>query len=102
MSAQPGKRKPTGEGLLDIEGLAERWGKDVEETKRFVRLESIPFILFGKPKVDKIRWDRVLFRIEAIQRWEAESQFAYIDHRKQAPSNQETTTERSPLRGGWR
>ncbi len=31
MSTEKPKLRPKGEGLLDLEGLAERWGMDVEE-----------------------------------------------------------------------
>jgi hypothetical protein len=95
------KRRPKGEGLLDIEALAERWGMEVEELKRFVRSESIPFILFGKPDAEKIRWDRVIFRLEAIQKWEASNQHVYSEHRK-GITPEARPSERSPLRGGYR
>lgn len=95
------RRRPKGEGLLDLQGLAERWGMDEEDLKQIIRSESIPFIPFGKPEAEKIRWDRVIFRLEAIQKWEASNQVTYVERKKDAAGTTEPP-RKSPIRGGYK
>jgi hypothetical protein len=79
------RRRPRGEDLIDLEGLADRWGlDDLEELKRLIRSGGVPFFSLGKVESNNVRWDRVRFRLEAIRRWEAENEQIYSE-RKAGP-----------------
>lgn len=80
------KRRPTGEGILDLEGLADYWGmSDLEELKRTIRAKGVPyFSLSSKPESENVRWDRVRFRVRDIERWEGENINAYAGRKPRA------------------
>lgn len=79
------RRRPAGEGILNLEGLADRWGKDdLEELKRFVRSEGVPYFYLGRRNPGKVRWDDARFRIEDIKRWEGESLIVYNERKGEA------------------
>lgn len=80
------KRRPKGEGILDLEGLADYWGfSDLEELKRTIRAKGVPyFSLSSKSDAENVRWDRVRFRVRDIERWEGESTNAYTERKAHA------------------
>ena len=65
-------------GLMTLSDLAERWGLAESKVKDLVREDSsIPFVRLGKGGDLRINWDRVRFRLEAIERWEEEHQTVF-------------------------
>ncbi len=63
--------------LLDLRGLSSRWGLTERVTKKLVRDQGVPFISLGGGDA-RINWRRVRFREEAIERWEADRQQAFV------------------------
>jgi excisionase family DNA binding protein len=64
-------------GLMTVKDLAERWGLAESKVKKLVREKSIPFVSLGKGGDMRLNWDRVRFRLEAIEQWEQEHQTVF-------------------------
>lgn len=60
--------------LLTIRDLADRWGVSVDKAKEHVRRNHVPFIEIGALASVNISWSLVRFKLEAVKRWEDESQ----------------------------
>ena len=65
--------------LLTIEDLAERWQVPRAEAQRICRERSVPYVPLATPKHEPMRiyWRNIRFRIDSIERWEAENQERY-------------------------
>ena len=65
-------------GLMTVKDLGERWGLSESEVKGLIREDtSIPFVRLGKGGDLRLNWNRVRFRLEAIERWEEEHQVTF-------------------------
>ena len=65
-------------GLMTVKDLAGRWGLSESEIKALIREDqSIPFVRLGKGGDCRINWNRVRFRLEAIEQWESEHQTVF-------------------------
>jgi hypothetical protein len=72
--------RPKGEGLLNLQGLADYWGvEDLDELKRIIRGQGVPYFTLGKSTAKKIHWDRVRFRSDAVRQWEDANQCVYAE-----------------------
>ena len=84
-------------GLMTVKDLAERWGLSESEVKELIRQDtSIPFVRLGKGGDLRLNWNRVRFRLEAIERWEEEHQVTFKQEKPVVPRSA------SRLLGDWR
>lgn len=65
--------KPPGPAFMVIKDLAERWGVSVDDAKRIVRDEKVPYLALRQPGPGsmKICWKFLRFEPAAIEAWEA-------------------------------
>ncbi len=85
-------------GLMTVKDLGERWGLSESEVKSLVREDtSIPFIRLGKGGDMRLNWNRVRFRLEAIERWEEEHQATF-----KQPKQKAVVMPRKSFLGDWR
>jgi len=84
-------------GLMRLSDLAERWGLSESEVKGLIREDaSIPFVRLGKGGDLRLNWNRVRFRLEAIERWEEEHQTVFKE------AKPVVRPENHRLLGNWR
>lgn len=64
--------QPSGPRFLTIKDLAERWGVTVNDAKRIVRDEKVPYLALRTPKPGSMHlcWKFMRFDLSAIEAWE--------------------------------
>lgn len=93
------RQTPIGEGILNLQGLADYWGVgDLEELKRVVRREGVPYFMIGRASAGKIHWDRARFRLDHVRIWEEEHSCVYAERNPGPESSGKEERPRSALR----